>query len=335
MQKGFKVLILGNGRIARAVYYYLEKSALIKKTAFLKQKQDASECDLLIGALPGDLGALPLSLALKYRKNLIDISDVEPGFYLKKEKEVFKKRISVIPCCGFCPGLLNFILGNELARKEKIGKIEVKAGSLSQIKYYFPFLWCFEDLVLEHRIPSRQIIGGKIKKFSPFAGYRKEFFFGIEAETYFAQSGFENMLGGLKARNFTFRVIRPAGFKEFFSYLESEGFLRKETMPVTKNIVENNVKDNITLAQIHIEQGNKKINWQIASCAKQKEEINSMQKITALAPVALAKALLRQKIKKNGLFFMEELGTDNALFAAVLEENRKEKILLQRQIRKC
>ena len=123
--------------------------------------EEIKNFDLLIGALPGEVGEKGLRLALKYKKDLIDISDLEPEFYLKKKGDIEREKIMVIPGCGFCPGLVNFILGWERINQEKIREIEIKAGTLSPKKFFFPFLWCFEDSILEHQIPSWQIVDGK------------------------------------------------------------------------------------------------------------------------------------------------------------------------------
>lgn len=323
-----KVLILGSGRIGRAVGHYLKillPGTILEFYPEVRESR-AKNCDLLIGCLPGDLGELPLSLSLKYRKNLVDISDVEPHIYQAREKRLKNSAISVIPCCGFCPGLLNFILGRELSL-ETGTHIEISAGSLSRKKDYYPFLWCFEDLILEHRIPSWQIIGGRTYTFKPFDGYRRESHFGIESESYYAQSGFENMLKSVKGvKDFIYRVIRPAGFREFYRYMANEGFFRRENMAAVKAIAEANVRDNLTLARIGVDD----TQWLIKSSARAAETINSMQKITALTPALMAALLLTGKLEQPGLLWMERLGTDEKLFKLVISENRKRGIVLQR-----
>jgi saccharopine dehydrogenase-like NADP-dependent oxidoreductase len=331
MKRNFSVLIIGNGRIACAVSHYLLKSQLVSNVAFYEKGIDIKKSNLLIGCLPGDLASLPLKLALRCKKNLIDISDVEQEFYLGKQQAIKRCGITVIPCCGFCPGLLNFILGNELSVKKNIDSIEVSAGSLSKIAHYYPFLWCFEDLILEHRIKSWQIIAGLTREFKPFDGYQRHTFYDIEAESYYAQSGFENMLKGIRVKEFIYRVVRPYGFKEFFLYLENEGFLKKDNLAVTKKIAEQNVKDNISLAQIKIISGRVCANWQLKSFSGMKESLNSMQKITTVTPVAVAEALLDGSIQDKGVLLMEDLGAERVLFDRVLAANRKENILIQRK----
>ena len=318
MPPRYKVLILGQGRIASAVNYYLKKSSPSWVVSNLSFEQEAANADVLIGALAGPLGEKGLSLALKYKVDLIDISDIDPPFYLRRKKEIERRGITVVPGCGFSPGLVNFILGRELSRSEGIKEIEIKAGSLSPRKLFFPFLWCFEDLVLEHQIPSWQGYLGEKKKFPSFAGYKKERFFGIAAESYYCASGFENVLDKAKVQNFSCRVVRPLGFREFFGFLKNEGFLNKENQPFTKKVVEANAEDNVTLAQINIRAKSGMVRWMLKAFSKKNEALNSMQKITAVVPAAMAGFLISGRIKKPGLLFMEDIGRDETVFKSLL-----------------
>jgi saccharopine dehydrogenase-like NADP-dependent oxidoreductase len=173
-------------------------------------------------------------------------------------------------------------------------------------------------LALEHQIPSWQVCEGKKRKFPPFAGYQKEKFFGIAAESYYCASGFENILEKAKVQNFSCRVVRPLGFREFFAFLKNEGFLNKDNQAFTKQVVEANAEDNITLAQINISAKDKKVRWTRKASSKKNEALNSMQKITAAVPAAMAGFLVSGRIKKPGLLFMEDIGRDETVFKSLL-----------------
>ena len=331
IKKDFKILILGKGKIGLAAFHYLKKLKAARKVAFFSNEKGIKDFDILIGALPGEVGERSLKLALKYKKDLIDLSDLEPEFYLKKKGEIERKGITVIPNCGFCPGLINLILGWEIANQKNIKEIEIKAGTLSPKKFFFPFLWCFEDLILEHQIPSWQIISGKKIKFAPFSGYQKEKFFGIEAESYFGQSGFDNLINSLKVKSFKFRIIRPFGFFWFFQFLKNQGALTKRNFETTKKILESQKEDNLTVAEIKILTKDKKIIWQMKSFSKKTEVLNSMQKIAGLMPVILAELVLENRIKDTGILLMEEIGKDDNLFKEILEKLKKEGILIKKK----
>lgn len=334
MNKKYRILILGDGRIGRAVADYFKLNPLAGAVSFISDQKEAANCDLLVGALPGELGEKGLDLALRYKKNLIDISDVDPPFYLKAKSKIEKAAITVVPGCGFSPGLVNCILGYESLAGGIMQAIEVKAGSLSRKDHYYPFLWCFEDLILEHQIPSWQMVQGKKKQFPAFAGYKKEKFFGIQAESYYCASGFENLLDSLKVRNFSCKVIRPYGFREFFYFLQNQGFLQKENIGLTKSVLEKNLQDNITFSEVTVLSKSRRIVWLIKSFSKSDEKLNSMQKITAIAPAIIGKFLLANKIRRRGLVFMEDIGRQTDLFPKLVGEIRKEGIIVNWAVKK-
>ncbi|MBI4706827.1 MAG: hypothetical protein HY761_02750 [Candidatus Omnitrophica bacterium] len=319
----FKVAIMGKGRIANALGFYLNKNNI-------SVCEDISRSDLIIGALGGDFGEDCLKAALHYKKNLLDISDVDPPFYLKHKSQIERSGITVIPGCGFSPGLVNLIIGRELAINPGIRKIEIKAGSLSGKNNYFPFLWCFEDLILGHKLFSWQLVRGKKKRFAPLAGLQKENFFGIQAESYLSASGIENLFTGRGLTDFQYRVIRPLGFINFLKFLINQGFLDKANFALTKKILEEKKEDNFSFANVSLSGPGKKIEWLLKSSSKKNEQLNSMQKITSAAPVIIANFLKENKIGK-GLLFMEQLGSDEVLFSDLINRAREEGIVLQRK----
>ncbi|MDD5669094.1 MAG: saccharopine dehydrogenase C-terminal domain-containing protein [Candidatus Omnitrophica bacterium] len=326
-----RIRIIGSGRISKALLVYFKKFGLGNETAFLTDESQIRSCDVLVGVLPGGLGEKSLKLALRYGKDLIDLSDLDTDFYLQNKAAAERKKIKVIPGCGFCPGLVNLILGREIAVNSAIKEIEVKAGSLSPKRFYFPFLWCFEDLVLEFLLPSWQKIRGRKVNFPPFGGYREEIICGISSETYYAQSGFENLTRDLKIPTFTYRNIRPLGFSHMFRYLHNYGMFEKESLAVTKNLLERKTEDNVSLAEITIgASGNTKICWQIRSFSGKNENLNSMQKITALFTATMARMLLEGRIQGQGMLFCETVGKDEKLFNDVLRILRKEGIVITR-----
>jgi len=331
MGEGESILILGEGRIAQAVLYYLKKYPWLERIEFYSSDKRVEKYSLIISCLPGKEAPLGLELALKFRKNLLDVSDLDPPFYSKRKRDIEKRGIFVVPGCGFCPGLVNFIIGREIYLEPKIDNVFIKVGSLSKESFFFPFLWCFEDLILEHRLPSFQIISGRKIKLSPFSGYKKEKLLGISAESYFSVSGFENILEKKRFLNFHFRVIRPVGFRDFFYFLENYGFLNKENFEYTRKVVEKVKKDNYTIAIIELRRGRRKIVWEIVSFSKKESLLNSMQKITAIVPASLYRIIFMKKIPLKGLIFMEELAKNEILFEQMWENIKEKGISLERR----
>ncbi|MDD5506669.1 MAG: hypothetical protein PHR73_07950, partial [Candidatus Omnitrophica bacterium] len=182
-----------------------------------------------------------------------------------------------------------------------------------------------------HKIPSWQLLGGKKKKFPPFSGLREERFFGIDAETYLCASGFEHLLSLSGARDFTCRVIRPRGFKDFFGFLNNYGFLDKKLFASTKGILEAAAGENFTLGEITLTSRGLRLTWQLSSFSRKGETLNSMQKITASVPAIVAKWIMQGRLSKSGLHFMEDLGRDKNNFNSLLLEIKKIGVILKRR----
>ena len=332
MGRGHHVSILGDGRIAQAVAYYFRKTPGIRKVEFLADERSLKTSHLLIGALPGELGEKGLKMALKYRVPFLDISDIDPPFYSRHREAISKKNILVMPGCGLCPGIVNFLLAREIGvSPDPVEEIEVLAGSLSDREHYFPFLWCFEDLVNEHRIPSFQILAGRKRKFPAFAGYREERYGGVEAESYYCASGFENVLDQVKVKNFVCRVVRPRGFREFFLFLDGMGYLDQENIPFSKRVLEQRKEANCTLAEVRVSTAQKRITWLLESRARRSAPLNSMQMITASVAVVMGQLFLEKKLSRTGLVFLEDLSADPAVLSALVEGLKSRGITVTRK----
>jgi saccharopine dehydrogenase-like NADP-dependent oxidoreductase len=331
LQGKMRALIIGQGRIAAAVSYYARVFLRGVNVSYFSGRKDAAQADLLIGTLPGGLGEQSLELALKYKKDLIDLADLDTDFYPRHRKQIERANITVIPACGFCPGLVNFIIGTEAAHLRDISNIEVMAGSLSPLQHYFPFLWCFEDLVLEFMVPSWQMVEGKKRTFPPFGGYRSEKIFGIDAESYFGQSGFENLTAALGTPSFTYRNIRPAGFMQFFRFLHNYGLFKKKNILSAKKMLEERKEDNLSLARIRLCSSGGHREWLMKSFSKKGERFNSIQKITALFTIGIIGAFGAGRIREKGLVFCQTLGKDDVLFRDILSGLKKQGIVIKYQ----
>lgn len=315
------ILIIGCGRMAHSVAHYLKKGGyspplMIEIGAI--DTVDFSQIDVMIGTLPGRLGHLTLRLALEKKVDLIDLADADLDLYTEAKDAIDAAGIRVFPAAGFCPGLVNCILGHALSQQQAVKTVEVKAGSLSPKDHYFPFLWCFEDMVLEFINPSTQTVNGENKAFPAFAGYREEEHCGITAETYLSQSGFENLAEKYAVPNFYYRNIRPVGFRSFFLFLHNHGCLNKKNLPQTKALLEELVDANFSTSEISIETKEQRETWQIISFSDADETLNSMQKITAQYTYVIVQQLLAGNIDKKGLLLAEELGEDAILFPQVI-----------------
>ena len=310
-----KVAILGDGRAASAVRSLLEESGL-GSAALVGAADELAGFDVLVGTLAGGLGPVALDRAMATGVDLVDLADLETHVYDDRRAAIERRGIAVYPAAGFCPGLVNVILGRELARGGVIS-VEVLAGSLAPVPRYFPFLWCFEDMVLEFDGPSVQVQGGVERAFPPFAEQREETFFGVAAESYLSQSGFENLARRAELSGCTYRNLRCAGFRTFFEFLRAHGAFEPDVLSTTKALLERRLHENVTLGQITV-MGSTRRRWRVSTRTVADAPLNSMQRITAASTVAMLKRI-RGAPRRPGVHWPEELGESEDAFHEILE----------------
>jgi len=127
MKKKSTICVLGNGRIARAVFHYLKPFYKVKIFDSVKHDPLFESCDLFIGALAGGIGEECLKLALYYKKHWW----ISPMLTRRSISRCEKDRRGGnygYTRCGFSPGLVNCVLGKELKEHNEIESIEIKAG---------------------------------------------------------------------------------------------------------------------------------------------------------------------------------------------------------------
>jgi len=74
--------------------------------------------DLVIGALPGDVGYKALEACIETKVNMIDVSFM-PENPLPLDKEAVKAGVTIIPDCGVAPGLSRILVMRESASSIK------------------------------------------------------------------------------------------------------------------------------------------------------------------------------------------------------------------------
>lgn len=320
MSAGGRVLLLGDGRIARAIERFIGA-----ETSLLRDPARADEADVILSVLPAGLGERALELALATRRPLLDLADLEWSFYAERAAEIDAAAIAVLPGCGFCPGLVDFLLGAELEAAAEVGArieaVEVLAGSLTLAPSTYPFLWCFEDLVAEFQMASEQTTGGETSSLPPFAGLREETLAGQPAESYLAASGFEHLAAELAGADLTYRNVRPRGFAAFFRALEAHGCFDEAVLAQTKALLERRALDNLSLAELRVRRADGARRWAVEIRCDAGAALNSIQLPTARFALAMLR-LQREGLLAAGLLRCEQLGRQAPLRARVIDELR-------------
>ncbi|MDG6220878.1 MAG: saccharopine dehydrogenase NADP-binding domain-containing protein, partial [Candidatus Thermoplasmatota archaeon] len=96
-------------------------------------KKIVSDCDMVIGAVPGFLGLQTLKAVLETGRNICDISFMpeDPRCLDNLAKE---KRATAVVDCGVAPGMSNMICGRLCAEMDVVEDVTIFVGGLPAIR---------------------------------------------------------------------------------------------------------------------------------------------------------------------------------------------------------
>lgn len=119
--------------------------------------------DLAIGLAPGRLGFLSMKACIDAGVNMVDLSYMSED-PLTLHNEALKKGVTVIPDCGFAPGLSNILVGKAVSMLDHVESVRIFVGGLPQKNIPplgYKVTWCVEDLIEEYVRVSIIVENGK------------------------------------------------------------------------------------------------------------------------------------------------------------------------------
>lgn len=126
--------------------------------------------DLVVCALPAELGERCVSAAVFQGKDCVDLSFTECD--LMKYDEIAKhNRCMVLADCGLAPGLPNLVIGHLVDKYERLDEAIFYVGGIAQNPKrndlgYVPS-WSIPDLCSEYTRPARILVNGKVITLPP------------------------------------------------------------------------------------------------------------------------------------------------------------------------
>lgn len=311
-----KVLVLGGGKMGQVIARDLSRTYQVKIADINEAVCDISldissankieikdlfnNFDLIIGALPSQLGHRPLKHAAENGNNYVDLSfSAQSPDYLDS---IARKSGSIIlHDCGLSPGLSNLIAGN-LNRIYKPSFITIMVGGISQnpdAMYGHVNTWCPKDLREEYTRPARFILDGKEKYLNPLDSrfWSKHKFDEIGELEGFISDGLRSLLKLKGPDTISEITLRRKGhLKQVRKLIGENKFVKEIEEKCSKG------KDTVIL-QVECD------NATVTMVDKQKDKISSMARTTAYSCSAFAKLILKDKWKNTGVYAPEDIST--------------------------
>jgi lysine 6-dehydrogenase len=131
------------------------------------------QSDVGIGALPYDLCEYPIKATLQAGVNFVDL--IFGWRYKRSDVDAAAKRkgISVVPACGFAPGLSNILAKAGIDQMDKVEEVHIKTGGIPErptppLNYRIVF--SFDAVLEEYSRKARIVRNGKIVDVEALSG---------------------------------------------------------------------------------------------------------------------------------------------------------------------
>jgi saccharopine dehydrogenase-like NADP-dependent oxidoreductase len=311
-------------------------------------KKIISDCDLVIGALPGFMGFKTLKSIVEVGKNVVDISFFPEDPFLIDELAK-EKNVTAVVDCGVSPGLSNIILGyhNKRMKVENyrciVGGLPYKRDWPFEYKAYFSPI----DVIEEYTRPARIVVDGKVIEKPALSEPEIINYKEVGRLESFNTDGLRSLLRTMKIPNMIEKTLRYPGHIELMKIFREVGLFSDGEIEVRgKNIRPIDLTSKLlfpfwspeiderdfTLLELLIE-GNEigkksSHHYFVFDNYDQAEHNSSMARTTGFTCCAATRFLLEGNFQKKGICPPEFLGEDENCYNYILSYLSKKGIVI-------
>ena len=267
-----------------------------------------SEADIVLVAVPGNLGFKTVQKIILCKKDIVDISFASENLMLlnsiAKENE-----ITVIYDAGVAPGIPNFILGN-LNKDQKILSFQYFVGGLPMepeppYNYKAPFSPI--DVIEEYTRPARMMRNGKILTLPPLSEIIEKKYHRVGNLEAFNSDGLRSILTTMgHIPNMLEKTLRYPGHADLIKKeLKSEKIQpgnKKSLEKLFENWKLHHGEKEFTILDIKIECELENYNYLLYDQTDDLTSISSMARTTGYTATATVNFLLEKRYNQYGVF---------------------------------
>ncbi|MEF8835491.1 MAG: saccharopine dehydrogenase C-terminal domain-containing protein, partial [Candidatus Thermoplasmatota archaeon] len=291
--------------------------------------------DVVVGALPGDLGFQTIRLAIKSGTDIIDVSFM-PEDPLQLAEEAEKRGVTVIVDAGFGPGMSNVFAGRIAEEMDDLKNLKMWIGSLPQEPQpplYYKLTWSPKDLIEEYTRKARIIDKGEEIEIDPLENIEKEIQIRDEKFEGFYSDGLRTLLDTIEVENMDEITLRWEGHLEKIKVLRELGFFDKKNLDNTLKVIKDKMdyeSPDFSVMKVvgdGIEEGKEKMR-KYHFYDEETEKFSSIARTTGYSTAVMTRLLIDHGLD-SGVIPPEELGRDEELFDFLVEELRERGIQIE------
>lgn len=308
--------------------------------------------DLVVNALPGNLGFKVLKACLEERKIIVDIT-FSPEDPLILDDLAKEKGVTAVVDCGVAPGLSNMLAAYALTKMDEAFSLAIYVGGLPVVRTWpFEYKTVFSpsDVIEEYLRPARYKENGQIKIQPALSEPEFIEFEGLGTLEAFSTDGLRTLLWTLPYPNMKEKTLRYPGHREKMAMLRQAGFFDSQPVKLDgKEIIPREVTAQILFSRLKLQPGEEDLTVMrvIAKGEKNgqpisfqfelfdrfdlKTEIHSMARTTGYTATMIVRALAEGLIDMKGIIPPEFLGLKENCFDFILQGLAERKINIKRQ----
>jgi len=313
-------------------------------------KDLVSDYDLVINAVPGYLGFQSLKACLEAGRNVVDISFF-PENPFELDSLAKGQNITAAVDCGVAPGLSNILAGYGLSQLDKAYSVMIYVGGLPVIrKWPFEYNAVFSpvDVIEEYLRPARCLENGQLVIKPALSEPEFLEFEKLGTLEAFITDGLRTMIETLTVPEMVEKTLRYPGHREKMLALRQAGFFSEQPVEIAGQKVRPvDLSAKILFPRLNVEAGEEdltilrvvvsgekdgqplRLTYDLFDRFDRKSGIHSMARTTGYTATAVARAVARGLIKKNGIIAPEFLGLEPEVFNFIRKELLNREIIIK------
>jgi len=300
----------------------------------------ARDHDLVVGALPGDLGYRALAAVIEAGTNCADISFF-PEDALTLDEAARARGVTAVVDCGVAPGLAGIVAGYEAARLDRADRLRIDVGGLPVVRTWpFEYKAVFSpaDVIEEYTRPARIKRAGRIETVPALSAVERVDLPEIGTLESFITDGLRTLLD-LPFADMEERTLRYPGHADRMRMLRDTGFFDREPITVDGvsvsplsltsrllfprwRLAPDEAEFTVMRIEADGEQQGKRVRrtYDLLELTDTERSHTSMARATGLPNTVLARRLARGALERPGIVTPERIGADVSLAESVMAE---------------
>jgi saccharopine dehydrogenase-like NADP-dependent oxidoreductase len=317
-------------------------SAMVKKI---------KKFDMVLGALPGDLGYSAQKAAVEAGVDMVDVS-FTPEDPLGLDEAAMKAGVTIIPDCGVAPGLSNLLVGYSASRLDTLDEAHILVGGIPETPVPplgYAITWSADGLIDEYTRDVSIIVDSRNIQVPALSGLEEIDFPGVGKLEAFYTDGLRSLVKSFpKVKSMYEKTLRYPGHVEKIKLLRELGFFSEEPLIIdtgtrvspkfiTARIFERSLWNpeigDILAMRIEVigEVNGMQHNYRYKVLERFDQEtgISAMARTTAFTAAIVAKMLALGKISLKGVIPMEKLGMNHKFVRSLISNLEKKGVQIK------